>query len=86
MCPECFGASEYSLRDWDDTEGLTGLALPELVEFVDVYLWARPVLARGLTLSVQSWEGRVVAGSILFPGRAVPLSPSEVEAFIRSAA
>jgi hypothetical protein len=57
------------------------LELPELVEYVDVYLWARPVLARGLTLSVQSWEGRTVAGFILFPGREVPLSPAEIQAF-----
>lgn len=61
------------------------LELPELVEYVDVLLWARPVLARGLTLSVQSWEGRAVGGSILFPGYSVPLSLVEVHTFTRAA-
>jgi len=66
--------------------GAAVLELPELVEYVDVYLWARPLLVRGLTISVQSWEGRTTSGAILFPGRSVPLSPSEIDAFRRRAA
>lgn len=62
------------------------LELPEMIEYLDVCLWARPVLTRGLTLRVQSWEGRTIAGDILFPGRAVPLSPAEIDAFTRRAA
>lgn len=58
----------------------------DATEYVDVLLWARPVLVGGITLSVQSWEGRVVGGSVLFPGYSVPLSLAEVQAFTRRAA